>query len=128
VYGVFEGEGAMTSPKIPDLPARGGTPTTEKTVVTFRFPSDLASALTAEAKRRGWSFNELLVTIAHDYWTWFGCSEPLPDVLDADQKAMDLDRRRYMQRVLNRRYHEILEKGPGFEKKLGIGGTTSGKK
>jgi hypothetical protein len=81
-----------------------------------------------EHRARGWSFNELVVTIAHDYWTWFGCSEPLPEVLEADQKAMGLDRRRYMQRVLNRRYHEILEKGPGFEKKAGIGGTPPGKK
>ena len=74
-----------------------------------------------------WSFNELVVTITHDYWTWFGCSEPLPEFLEADRKALGVDRRRYMQRVLNRRYHEILEKGPGFEKPLGVGAKTPSK-
>ena len=54
----------MTTRKPTDLPARPGTPTIEKTVVTFRFPADLGHWLQDEAERRGWSMNELMVTIA----------------------------------------------------------------
>ena len=109
----------MTSSRHPsDLPARSGTPTTEKTVVTFRFPSDLGHWLQEEAERRGWSMNELMVTIAHDFWTWSGLPpDPVGELLDADEKALGVDRRRYLQRVLMARYHQILEKGPGFERK-----------
>ena len=108
----------MTTRKPSDLPARPGTPTTEKTVVTFRFPADLGHWLQDEAERRGWSMNELMVTIAHDFWTWFGLPpEPVGEQLEADEKALGVDRRRYLQRVLMARYHQVLEKGPGFEKK-----------
>ncbi len=110
----------MTTRKPIDLPARPGTPTTEKTVVTFRFPGDLGHWLQDEAERRGWSMNELMVTIAHDFSTWFGLPpEPVAEQLEADEKALGVDRRRYLQRVLMARYHQVLEKGPGFEKKPG---------
>ena len=111
-----------------DLPARPGTPTTEKTVVTFRFPSDLGHWLQDEAERRGWSMNELMVTIAHDFWTWFGLPpEPVGEQLEADEKALGVNRRRYLQRVLMARYHQVLEKGPGFEKKPAVHGGKPGR-
>jgi hypothetical protein len=47
----------------------------------------------------------------------------LPDIvveqLEADAEAMGLDRRKYITRVLMRRYDEVLEKSPGFEKAAG---------
>ena len=95
----------MTTRKPTDLPARPGTPTTEKTVVTFRFPSDLGHWLQEEAERR----------------------EPVGEQLEADEKALGVDRRRYLQRVLMARYHQVLEKGPGFEKKPAVHGGKSGK-
>ena len=110
----------MPTRPFPDLPARSGTPTTEKTVVTLRFPSDLGHWLFDEAKRRGWSMNELTVTIAHDFWTWYGLpQDPVCERLEADEAALGVDRRRYLQRVLMARYHEVLEKGPGFERRPG---------
>jgi hypothetical protein len=70
----------------PELPARSGTNTTEKVVVTFRFPR------------------------------WFALPDTVVEQLEADCAAMGMDRRKYVTRVLMRRYDELLEKGPGFEK------------
>jgi hypothetical protein len=107
----------------PELPARSGTNTSEKVVVTFRFPRDLASWLSREAEKRGWSMNEFMVTVAHDLFSWFALPDLVVEQLEADREAMGMDRRKYMTRVLMRRYHEILEKGPGFEKaSSGAGG------
>jgi hypothetical protein len=103
----------------PELPARSGTNTTEKVVVTFRFPRDLASWLSREAEKRGWSMNEFMVTVAHDLFSWFALPDIVVEQLEADCAAMGTDRRKYITRVLMRRYHEVLEKGPGFEKAAG---------
>ena len=67
----------MTTRKLIDLPARPGTPTAEKTVVTFRFPSDLGHWLQEEAERRGWSMNELMVTIVGSG----NCCRRIPEIL-----------------------------------------------
>jgi hypothetical protein len=99
-----------------ELPARAGTNTSEKVVVTFRFPRDLASWLGREAEKRGWSMNEFMVTVAHDLFGWYALPDIVVEQLEADAEAMGLDRRKYITRVLMRRYHEVLEKGPGFEK------------
>jgi hypothetical protein len=110
-----------------ELPARSSiTTTAEKVVVTFRFPRDLAAWLNAEAKQRGWSMNEFLVTITHDLFAWYALPDMVTDQLEKDRAALGLDRRKYMTQVLMRRYHEILEKGPGFEKKAGPPGGKRG--
>ncbi len=101
-----------------DLPARSAVPTTEKTVVTIRMPSDLGRWMTREAEKRGWSLNEYFVTVAHDFYSWFGLPDMVIGLLQEDQVATSgLDRRRYIQHVLMRRYHEVFEKGPGFDRK-----------
>lgn len=100
-----------------DLPARSAVVTTEKTVVTIRMPSDLGHWMNKEAEKRGWSLNEYFVTVAHDFYSWFGLPDLVIDVLKDDQEAIGVDRRRYIQHVLMRRYHEVYEKGPGFDRK-----------
>lgn len=101
-----------------ELPARSSVTTTaKKVVVTFRFPRDLADFLNFEAKQRGWSMNEFLVTITHDLHTWYALPAMVTDQLEEDRAALGLDRRKYATHVLMRRYHEVLEKGPGFDKK-----------
>jgi hypothetical protein len=91
----------------------------EKVVVTFRFPRDLAAWLTSEAKQRAWSMNEFIVTIVNDLFSWYALPGMVTEQLEKDRQALGLDRRKYVTQVLMRRYHEILEKGPGFEKKAG---------
>jgi hypothetical protein len=100
-----------------DLPARSAVPTTKETVVTIRMPLDLGGWMMREAEKRGWSLNECFVTIAHDFYSWFGLPDMVISLLKADQAAVGLDRRRYIQHVLMRRYHEVYEKGPGFDQK-----------
>lgn len=115
----------MSPEKVPpELPARSGTNTTEKVVVTFRFPRDLASWLSREAEKRGWSMNEFMVTVAHDLFSWFALPDIVVEQLEADCAAMGMDRRKYITRVLMRRYHEVLEKGAGFEKTATAGKRT----
>ncbi len=103
----------------PELPARSTMKSSEKVVVTFRFPRDLANWLNSEAKSRGWSMNEFLVTLTHDLFAWYSLPDIVVEQLEEDCDALGLDRRKYMTRVLMRRYHEVLEKGAGFEKKAG---------
>ncbi len=103
-----------------ELPARSSiTTTAEKVVVTFRFPRDLAAWLNAEAKQRGWSMNEFLVTLTHDLFAWYALPDMVTDQLERDREALGLDRRKYVMHVLMLRYHEVLEDGPAFDKKAG---------
>ncbi len=99
-----------------DLPARSAAVTTEKIAVTIRMPSDLGHWMNKEAQKRGWSLNEYFVTVAHDFHSWFGLPDMVIGLLKADQEASGIDRRRYIQHVLMRRYHEVYEKGPGFDR------------
>jgi hypothetical protein len=103
----------------PELPARHASSevSSEKTVVTFRFPQDLAAWLNREAKQRGWSMNEFLVTLTHDLYAWYALPEMVTDQLERDREALGLDRRKYVMHALMRRYHEVLENGPGFDRK-----------
>jgi hypothetical protein len=111
----------MSPEKAPpsELPARPSFSdvSSEKVVVTFRFPRDLASWLGAEAKQRGWSMNEFLVTLTHDLYAWYAMPDMVTDELERDREALGLDRRKYVMHVLMRRYHEVLESGPGFDRK-----------
>src|SRR5574341_168876 len=107
----------MSKPKTsPPAPARGGVPTSERTVVTFRFPSDLDEWLRAEAKRRNWSLNDLMVTLAQDVFTWSAQPRWIVQALEADRAALELDRREYVTWVLMKRYEEVREQGAGFDK------------
>jgi hypothetical protein len=118
----------MAKPKTsPSGPARGGVPTSERTVVTFRFPSDLDEWLRAEAKRRNWSLNELMVTLAQDVFTWYAQPRWVVEALEADRGALDLDRREYVTWLLMKRYEEVREKGPAFDKQSIQAGVKSGK-
>jgi hypothetical protein len=105
----------------PELPARHASSeaSSEKTVVTFRFPQDLASWLSHEAKQRGWSMNEFLVTLTHDLYAWYALPDMVTHELERDREALGLDRRKYVMHALMRRYHEVLENGPGFDRKIG---------
>jgi hypothetical protein len=106
-----------------ELPARSSVTTTaEKVVVTFRFPRDLAAWLGSEAKLRGWSMNEFLVTLTHDLYSWYALPEMVTAQLERDRQALGLDRRKYVTHVLMRRYHEVLENGPAFDRAPGPGG------
>lgn len=118
----------MSKPKTsPPGPARGGVPTSERTVVTFRFPSDLDEWLRAEAKRRNWSLNELMVTLAQDVFTWYAQPRWVVQALEADRAALELDRREYVTLLLMRRYDEVRGKGPGFDKESIQTGMKTGK-
>lgn len=113
----------MSPEKAPpsELPARSPASevSSEKVVVTFRFPRDLASWLGAEAKQRGWSMNEFLVTLTHDLYAWYAMPDMVAHELEQDRAALGLDRRKYVMHVLMRRYHEVLENGPAFDRKTG---------
>jgi hypothetical protein len=71
-----------------------------------------------------WGYRAYLTGDTSLTWgNWFGLPpEPVGEQLEADEKALGVDRRRYLQRVLMARYHQVLEKGPGFEKKPGAAG------
>jgi hypothetical protein len=107
----------MSERRPDDLPARAAVPTAEKAVVTIRMPSDLHRWMEREAEKRGWSLNEYFVTVAHDFHSWFGLPDMVTGLLKSDQEGAGVDRRRYLQHVLMRRYHELYERGVGFDRK-----------
>lgn len=118
----------MTERRPEDLPARSAEVTTEKIAVTIRMPRDLGHWMNREAEKRGWSLNEYFVTVAHDFHSWFGLPDMVIGLLKADQEASGVDRRRYIQHVLMRRYHELYEKGVGFDRKPTAQGEKPGRK
>ena len=66
--------------------------------------------------------DQFMVTVAHDLFAWYALPDIVVEQIEADAEAMGLDRRKYITRVLMRRYHEVLDKGPGLEKAASVAG------
>ncbi len=70
-------------------------------------------------RREGRRHVQFLVTLTHDLFAWYALPDMVTHQLERDREALGLDRRKYVMHVLMRRYHEVLEHGPGFDKKAG---------
>jgi hypothetical protein len=107
--------------ELPEIPP--DEQTTEKVVVSIRFPRHLASWLRKNAKDDGVSFNEAVVTALEELRTWFAASPPVAEVLEADRKTFGDSTSAYILRLFQYRYDEIgrdthkLGQPPGGPKK-----------
>jgi hypothetical protein len=81
--------------------------TTEKIVISIRFPRQLASWLRKNAKDDGVSLNESVITALDGLRTWFSASPPVAQVLEADRKAFGDTTATYILRLFQYRYDEI---------------------
>jgi hypothetical protein len=87
----------------------------EKVMQTFRIPRELVTLLKQEASRKGLDLTALVIRLLHGYLTDFGLPYAATALLDADRRALGLDRDQYAAHLLFHRSLEVREKGPGFD-------------
>jgi hypothetical protein len=98
-----------------ERPSRSVNESSIKVTTTFRIPLDINYWIKEESAARQWSANEFVVTLLDDYLGWFGFPSPDAAAMEADRKALGVDRRQYLKWVLAKRVEQVREKGPGFD-------------
>jgi len=102
------------SPKAPRR-ADAAFTSTEKLMQTFRMPRELVTFLKSEATQGGRDLTAFVVRHLDGLRTWFGLPAAATTLLDADRKALGLERYEYLLHLLFQRSLELREKGPGFD-------------
>ena len=97
----------------PATPASGSPG--DKLMQTFRMPRDLVTALKAEAARCGRDLTGLVVRWLDGVRSYFGLPEAASSLLEADRKALGMERYEYILHSFYRRSQEVREKGAGFD-------------
>ncbi len=72
-----------------------------------------SDALEQEAKAESKAVAHVLRRIVEDYATLYDLPRSAVDSLEADRKALGLDRRGYLKELLDHRYRQVLAHGPG---------------
>jgi hypothetical protein len=85
--------------------------TTEKVMQTFRLPRDLVAFHKDEANRAGRDLTAHVSRWLEGVRNWFG----LPVGLEADRKALRMERYEYVLHLLFQRSLDVREKGPGYD-------------
>ena len=88
-------------------------PTEEVRLYQIRVALKPAAALEYEAKTEGKAVSHVLRRIVEDYATLYGLSRSQFETLEADRKALTLDRREYFKELLDHRYRFVLANGAG---------------
>ncbi len=82
--------------------------TSEKAVISFRLPIQLANWLRRQVEAEGGSLNDTVVTALEDLRSWFSTTKPVAEALEADRKAFGDSKREYLRRLLQYRYDELV--------------------
>jgi len=88
---------------------------TEKLMQTFRMPRELVAFLKSEATQGGRDLTAFVVRHLDGLRTWFGLPAAATALLEADRKALGLERYEYVLHLLFQRSLELREKGPAFD-------------
>jgi hypothetical protein len=96
-------------------PVMARRPAGEKSTQTFRMPRELVLFLKAEAASGSRDLTGQVLRWLEGIRGWFGLPETARALLEADRKAMGLERADYLLHVLYLRSLELREKGPGFD-------------
>ena len=105
----------------------------EKTVLSVRMPLEVAAFIQEEARARalaaGVSEKELpepgeralnmtrmVNTILDAVRTYFSLPAVIVEQLEADRKALKLNRLEYLQHIVYRRSEAVMKNGPGFDR------------
>jgi hypothetical protein len=89
--------------------------TTEKVMQTFRLPRELVDFLKGEATRGGRDLTAHVARWLDGMRTWFGLPAAATSVLEADRRALGMERYEYLLHLLFQRSLDVREKGPGFD-------------
>ncbi len=95
-----------------DAPAEGAS---DKLMQTFRMPRELVGFLRAEAGRAGRDLTAHVIRCLDGIRTYFGLPAAARSILEADRKALGMERLEYLLHVLFHRSLLLREKGPGFD-------------
>lgn len=88
-------------------------PTEEVRLYQIRVGLKPSDAIEKEAKDESKAVAHVLRRIVEDYATLFGLPRSAFETLEADRKAMGLDRRDYFKELLDGRYRQVLLGGAG---------------
>ena len=88
-------------------------PTEEVRLYQIRVALKPAAALEDEAKAEGKAVSHVLRRIVEDYATLYGLARSQFEMLEADRKALKLDRPEYFKELMDHRYRFVLANGPG---------------
>lgn len=89
--------------------------TTEKVMQTFRIPRDLVDFLKGEAARGGRDLTAYVVRWMSGVRNWCGLPAAATAFLEADRKALRMERYEYVLHLLFQRSLAVREKGPAFD-------------
>ncbi|HVP66432.1 MAG TPA: hypothetical protein VMT17_04140 [Anaeromyxobacteraceae bacterium] len=89
--------------------------TSEKLMQTFRMQRDLVTFLRAEATSKGADLTGHVVRYLEGLRTWFGLPGAATALLEADRKALGLDRYEYLLHLLYQRSLALRAERPGFD-------------
>jgi hypothetical protein len=90
-------------------------PTSEKQMQTFRMPRDLIAFLRGEAERGNRDLTGLVIRCLEGIRSYFGLPAAATVLLEADRKALGMERLEYLLHVLYHRSLLLREKGAGFD-------------
>jgi hypothetical protein len=95
--------------------ARAPEASSEKQMQTFRMPRELVAFLRAEAERGSRDLTGHVLRCLDGIRTYFGLPAAATALLEADRKALGMERHDYLLHVLYHRSLQLREKGPGFD-------------
>lgn len=72
-----------------------------------------AAIVEAEAKTEGRAISHVLRRVVEDYASMYGLSRSQFEALEADRKALGLDKQGYFKELLDHRYRVVLASGAG---------------
>jgi hypothetical protein len=89
--------------------------TGEKVMLTFRMPLELAAFVKVEALKGGRDVTAHVNRWLEGFRSYFGLPSAAQAVLEADRKALGLDRFEYLLHLCYQRLQELRDKPPGFD-------------
>ena len=81
----------------------------------LRFRDSLAAWIQANAEDSGRTMSAVVREALEDARSMYGLPSPVVELLEEDAAALGLDRRRYAQHVLFRRFEQVKRHGPRFD-------------
>ncbi len=91
----------------------GQGPSEEVRFLQLRVNPKAADVVETEAKAEGKPIGHVLRRIVENHATLYGLPRSQVEVLDADRKALRMDRETYFKELLDHRYRVVLQSGLG---------------
>jgi hypothetical protein len=121
MYSETDDKGTTSAASPPSAPGAAG-----KMMQTFRLPRELVVFLKAEAARGGRDLTAHVLRWLEALRSYFGLPEAARALLEADRRAIGMERYEYLQHALYLRSLALREKGSGFDAPSPVHGERTG--